>query len=214
MISAQRQRLVPMIILNLLLAVVLLFVLDHFQIFSWRSLLKSKPEGETQKPILEDPFLLEKEELRKQWQVLEEKERLYQERVGEFDKKEQVLDEKLKEADNQIKMAREMQSKQEEIKKQYEDRQANVRNLASKIGNMPPKDGVALLERMDPVLAVDVLKEMDVIALQAQKKSITDYLLSLMDKEKASTIIRLMSRYPSNPGSGVQAPLENPQTNP
>jgi len=170
--SAQRQRLVPIVLLNLILLVVLLFVLDHFKIFSWREFFKAKTQP-TEKPILEDPYLLEKEELRKQWQVLEEKERLYQEKTGELDKKEQVLEEKLKEADNQINIAKEMQTKQEEIKKQYEDKRANVRNLASKIGNMPPKDGVALLEKMEPVLAVDVLKEMDAIAIETQKKSIT-----------------------------------------
>lgn len=196
--SAQRQRLIPIVLLNLILLVVLLFVLDHFKIFSWRAFFKAKTQS-TEKPILEDPYLLEKEELRKQWQVLEEKERLYQEKTGELEKKEQVLEEKLKEADNQISIAKEMQTKQEEIKKQYEDKRANVRNLASKIGNMPPPDGVALLEKMEPILAVDVLKEMDAIAIETQKKSITDYLLSLMDKDKASTIIRLISRYPTSP---------------
>ena len=73
-----------------------------------------------------------------------------------------------------------------------------MRNLASKIGNMPQKDG-SFVRKMEPVLAVDVLKEMDAIAIETQKKSITDYLLSLMDKEKASTIIRLISRYPTSP---------------
>lgn len=193
------QRLIPLILLNLVLAGVLLFILDHFQIFSWRQYFKLSKQTEAEAQIIEDPFLLEKEELRKQWQVLDEKERLYKERLNEHSKKEQVLDEKLKEADNQITLAKDMQKKQEDIAKQYEDRQANVLVLAKKIGNMPPKDGVVLLEKMDPVLAVDVIRRMDALAEELGKKTTTDYLLSLMDKEKASTIIRLISKYPKSP---------------
>lgn len=200
MIRAQRQRIVPLIFLNLILVVILLFILDHFGVFSWRKLLStSKPQVNAETRIVEDPFLLEKEELRKQWLVLTEKERLYDEKVGEIKQKDQVLEEKLKEADNQIKIAKDMQQKQQDLKKQYEDRTTNVRDLASKIGNMPPKDGVALLERMDSPLAVDVIRQMDAIARENDKKSITDYLLSIMDKEKASTLVRLLSKYPKDP---------------
>lgn len=216
----QNQRLIPLILLNLVLVAVLLFILDHFKIFSWRQYLKLTKQTETEAQAIEDPFLLEKEELRKQWLVLEEKERLYKERLGEYSKKEQVLEEKLKEADNQINLAKDMQKKQEDLAKQYEDRQANVLVLAKKIGNMPPKDGVALLEKMDPVLAVDVIRRMDALAEELGKKTTTDYLLSLMDKEKASTIIRLISKYPKSPEEqnlpqvGEGNPSENQENQP
>jgi flagellar protein FlbB len=200
--SANRQRIIPLVILNILLIVIIFVVLNHFGILSFRDIFRSGKKAVTSQMsqvIVEDPFLLEREELRKQWQVLEEKERIYGEKSGEMKKNEQVLEEKLKEADNQIAIAKDMQKKQEELKKQYEDRQANVNNIAAKIGNMPPKDGVVLLEKMDPALAVDVIRRMDAIAVAAGRKSITDYLLSLMDKEKASNLIRLMSRYPQEP---------------
>ncbi len=197
---AQKQRIVPLVLLNIILLVILVFILDYFGIISIKKIFKSGTEKITKtKVITEDPFLLEKEELRKQWMVLEEKERLHLEKVNDLTKKEQVLDEKLKEADNLSKIAKEMQKKQEELKKQWEDRQANVKNLASKIGNMPPKDGVVLLEKMEPTLAVDVIRQMDQVALENDAQSITAYILSIMDKEKASVIIRLMSKYPKNP---------------
>lgn len=208
------QRLIPLVFLNLILFIVLLFVLDHFKIFSWRHWFKLTKASENEAAMIEDPFLIEKDELRKQWLVLDEKERLYKERQNEFGKKEQVLDEKLKEADNQITLAKDMQKKQEDIAKQYEDRQANVAVLAKKIGNMPPKDGVVLLEKMDPVLAVDVIRRMDAIAEEGGKKTITDYLLSLMDKEKASTIIRLISKYPKNPDEQNQPNFTDGTGNP
>ena len=204
--SAGRQRLVPLLLLNLLLIIILFFILDHFKIFSWKDFLFSSKKKKVAKVVVEDPFLLEKESLKKQWLVLREKERLYTERNKEFEKKENLLEEKLKEADKQIEVAKKMQKKQQELKKQYEDREANVRNLANKIGNMPPKDGVALLERMDAVLAVDVIRQMDKIATENDKKSITDYLLSIMKKDKAAKIIRLISRYPQDPDDKKNEP--------
>jgi flagellar protein FlbB len=206
MIRAQRQRIIPLIFLNLILLLILLFVLDHFGVFSWRKIVTGeKKKTEEVQQVTEDPYLLEKEALRKQWMVLEEKERLYEERQKELEEKRKLLEEKLKEAENQMEIAKKMQVKQTELKKQYEDRMENVRNLASKISNMPPKDGVALLERMDAVLAVDVIRQMDRLAQQQGRQSITDYLLSIMDREKASHIIRLMSRYPTEPDGGQQA---------
>jgi len=200
--SARTKKIFPLLLLNLLLLAVLGYVLYRLGFLDkiFPNLFNtSKVEEESTKEIVEDPYLLEREELKKQWLVLEEKERLNQLKNDELDKKEQILEEKLKEADNQIALAKESQKKQEDIMKQWEDRLKNVRDLASKIGNMPPKDGVILLEKMDPVLAVDVIRQMDIIALEQGRKSITDYLLSLMDKEKAGEIIRLISRYPTNP---------------
>ncbi|HOJ50609.1 MAG TPA: hypothetical protein PKW55_07350 [Spirochaetota bacterium] len=194
--SVQRQKVVPLVFLNIVLVLILLFVLNHYNIISFSGIISKKAE-KTQE-FIEDPFLLEKEMLKKQWEVLNAKEQSYIEKMNELKKKEELLTEKLKEAEKEIEIAKSMQKKQEEIKKNYEDRKKNVRDLALKIGNMPPKDGVALLEKMDPVLAVDVIKEMDNIAVERGKKSITDYLLSIMDKEKASTIIRLISRYPTD----------------
>jgi len=204
--SIQKQKIVPLVFLNIVLVIILLFVLNHYNIISFSKLMPSKQKTED---VIEDPFLLEKEMLKKQWEVLSAKEQAYIEKMEELKKKEELLTEKLKEAEKEIEIAKSMQKKQEEIKKSYEDRQKNVRDLAQKIGNMPPKDGVALLEKIDPVLAVDVIKEMDNIARERGKKSITDYLLSIMDKEKAATIIRLISRYPTEPENNPEPKTNN-----
>ena len=61
------QRLIPLVFLNLILVIVLLFILDHFKIFSWRHWFKfTKPATENEAAVIEDPFLIEKDELRKQ----------------------------------------------------------------------------------------------------------------------------------------------------
>lgn len=209
MMRAQKQRIMPLLLLNLILAVVLFFVLDHFGVVSWKKMFFSSSTKKTStKTITEDPFLLEREALRKRWLVLEEKERLYKERQVNLLKTEKQVDEKLKEADREIKRAKEMQVKLKAREDKFNNYWENVSNVAQKIGNMPPANGKVFIENMvaagNAAKAVDVLRQMDSNAEAAGKKSITAYLLSLMDAKKASTLMRLMLRYPREPKENAE----------
>ncbi len=142
----------------------------------------------------DEPSLIEREEFEK------EKDKLLV-RVEELDKRESILFEREKEleAENEkilekIKGLDLEKKKFSDEKNEYAGYEKNVKVLAKKIGNMPPKDSVNIMIKWEDSLIIAVLREMDRAATEAGKSSITSYLLTLMPKEKASRIMYLMTQ--------------------
>ena len=80
------------------------------------------------------------------------------------------------------------------IKKKYSGYKKNVKQLATKIKNMPPEDSVKIIVNWEEPLIIDVLRQMDQDAEDAGQVSITSYLITLMPKKKASRIMYLMTQ--------------------
>jgi flagellar motility protein MotE (MotC chaperone) len=76
----------------------------------------------------------------------------------------------------------------------YDNYKDNVRKQAQYFTSMPPKAAVDRLAKLDELLAIDILRQIDRTAEEQGKASIVPYFLSLMDPEKAASIQRKMTK--------------------
>lgn len=167
--------------------------------------------------ISEDPYLLEREELSK------EKERLsmLDEQIRNYEKeilaKETDVNKKL-EALNEMKANLDKrQNMMDDIEKQKNNRQQNIREQALKIYNMPPKDAVALLEKQTEPDVVDILREIDAYSDEIGKQSTSPYLLKLMgdiNKDKAANVLRKLKYSNEGKVTSVETIDKNTETPP
>jgi flagellar protein FlbB len=174
-----------------------LFWLDYIGLYDLKSQIFSKIKGEEQSVLLADgdePSLVLQEEFEKN------KER-FLERVEELNKREVLLIESEKSLEAEKEKLEEMKKGLELEKKKFSDEKKkysgylkNIKNLAKKIEGMPPEESVKIMINWEDPLIIDVLREMDLIAEESGKASITSYLITLMPKEKASRIMYLMTQ--------------------
>ena len=151
-------------------------------------------EGEGGK--VEDIYLLEKEELAKKRKNLELREELLKVRevsLKEVQKGYEGLMLQLKVKSDQLDVREE---RLRAIENEKEDRDRNIKDIASKIGSMRPEKAIERLEGLDLLLVIDIFRQMDKEAEEEGRVSIVSFLLSEMSKEKAQEIIRLKSRFP------------------
>ncbi len=209
--------------LNLLLIIFLLGVLHTLKIVDLTGLFKYVPFIGGKKDFkpgerIEDPNLLEREELAKHWAILNLREQLYQKRLLEIEKKSRDATAKFEQVEQQRRKVEERIKALKEKRLTEESRKKNIKYLANKFANMPPQDTVKVMLKMDNVIVIDVLKQMDRDAAEAGRQSITAFLISLMankDAAKAAEISRLISNYPNDAEArkntspeGTQAPEE------
>ena len=145
---------------------------------------------------VEDIYLLEKEELEKKRKNLELREELLEVKevsLKEVQKGYEGLMLQLKVKSDQLDVREE---RLRAIENEKEDRDRNIKDIASKIGSMRPGKAIERLEGLDLLLVIDIFRQMDKDAELEGRVSIVSFLLSEMDKEKAQEIIRLKSRFP------------------
>lgn len=191
-------------IIFLLLLILVIFVggifwFDHLGLIDYKRLIgpyeKYLPSfmrrGE---PADEDPLLLEREFLKKQETMLLEKEQQLELRVQELEAKELALKEseaKLKE--DAVSLEEEKKVLSEKLR-EYDNYKDNIRKQAEYFTNMPPAAAVERLAKLDDLLAIDILRQIDASAEEAGRVSVVPYFLSLMDPEKAATLQRKMTK--------------------
>ncbi|HOG65080.1 MAG TPA: hypothetical protein PLD82_06545 [Spirochaetota bacterium] len=188
------RKIIMAVLLNLFLGAVLLYVLDMTGAMTFESIMTSLGLSEGEAIKIEDRFLLEREELNKQWLVLSLKEKDYGEKLHQLT----TNDQRLKDKENQLKglekQLREREKKASEAEMEKIKRSERVRIVADQLMNMPPKDAVPRLEaQTDDLLVIDILRAMDAVAADQGKRSIVPYLLSLMKGERAAAIQRKMA---------------------
>ena len=188
------RKIIMAVLLNLFLGAVLLYVLDMTGAVTFESIMTSLGLSEGEAIKIEDRFLLEREELNKQWLVLSLKEKDYGEKLHQLT----TNDQRLKDKENQLKglekQLREREKKASEAEMEKIKRSERVRIVADQLMNMPPKDAVPRLEaQTDDLLVIDILRAMDAVAADQGKRSIVPYLLSLMKGERAAAIQRKMA---------------------
>jgi len=191
-------------IIFLLLLILVIFVggifwFDHLGLIDYKRLIgpyeKYLPSfmrrGE---PVDEDSLLLEREFLKKQETMLLEKERQLELRAQELEAKELALKE------SEAKLKEDAASLEEEKKvlseklREYDNYKDNIRKQAEYFTNMPPAAAVERLAKLDDLLAIDILRQIDATAEEAGRVSVVPYFLSLMDPEKAATLQRKMTK--------------------
>jgi len=191
-------------IIFLLLLILVIFVggifwFDHLGLIDYKRLIgpyeKYLPSfmrrGE---PVDEDSLLLEREFLKKQETMLLEKERQLELRAQELEVQELSLKE------SEAKLKEDAASLEEEKKvlseklREYDNYKDNIRKQAEYFTNMPPAAAVERLAKLDDLLAIDILRQIDATAEEAGRVSVVPYFLSLMDPEKAATLQRKMTK--------------------
>jgi hypothetical protein len=165
----------------------------------------------------EDPYLLEREELSKEKDRLAIINEQITNREKEILAKETDVNKKLEAINEREKNLDTRQKSMDEVDKQKQNRQTNIREQAVKVYNMPPKDGVALLEKQSESDIVDILREIDAYSTEIGKQSISPYLLKLLgdiNKDKAGNVLRKLKYSSEGSTSSVETIDSNTETPP
>lgn len=188
-----RRKLMFVILLNIFLVALGLYVLDMLNIFTMGEVFRAVGFQGDRQPKIEDPNLLEKEELKKQWLVLKLRENELTKSTNQLKEVIQKIQDKrarLEQAEKELK-AREQQLVKNEQDKVARERQ--IQKVASDLMNMEPQRAVERLEQMpDDLLVIEILKAIDTLSEDMGRKSIVPYLLSLMKKERVAVLQRKM----------------------
>ncbi|MDC7220161.1 MAG: flagellar protein FlbB [Spirochaetales bacterium] len=75
----------------------------------------------------------------------------------------------------------------------YDNKNANLEQTAIYWGGMAPKDAVHIMDNMDSLDVVDILRTSERLAQEAGESSLVAYWISLMTPERAAEIQRLMT---------------------
>jgi flagellar protein FlbB len=194
--------LLKILFLLLLILVILaggIYWFDHLGLIDYKSLtgpyMRYLPSflsrGESAE---EDPLLLEKEMLNKKEEILEEKMRAIEQKGQELEARELAIQE------SEIKLEEDLVSLEEEKKllseklREYDNYRENIRKQADYFTAMPPQAAVERLAKLDDLLAIDILRQIDSEAVEEGRMSMVPYYLSLMDPEKAATLQRKMTK--------------------
>lgn len=142
---------------------------------------------------VEDPYLLTREERRKEeiakrieWEKIKEYERKLKEKELQLKEKEQSLEE----------YEKRLKAKEKEIDKKYKEKESYKQKIqlqAKYFVSMPPEDAVKRLEKMEDLLVIDILKEIEAQAAAEGKQSLVPYFLKLMNPDRATEIQRKMT---------------------
>lgn len=124
-------------------------------------------------------------------------------RSQELDKKESDLLRKegeilqmSQEMDDRLASVEERERTFTELIKQTDDRAANINQIAQYINGMPPQKAVDNLLAMDDQDIIDILRNVEAIAVKAGNTSSVAYWFSLMPPARAAEIQRKMSNKP------------------
>ncbi len=182
-----------LLIVNIIIASSVLYFLDFMKIINFNTIFNEITGKEITAPArVEDPLLLEKEELNKKWELLTIKEL-------ELSNIDQILIESnltLQTEQQQLQNDREAFINEQTLvalqKEEQNTYDIKVADVATQIAGMPPQTAAELLDLQDDLQVVDVFKKMDEIAAAAGQASTVAFLLTLMDRDKAARVQTLM----------------------
>ncbi len=195
--TAEKAKIIYLIILIVFVTVVGFFWLDYIGLMDMGRIIRSYSQGEAPSVVGaadDEPSLIEREEFEK------EKEKL-RERIEELDKREAKIEQAEKEQDKEkeklldIRKGLELEKERiEKEKKMYSGYKKNVADLARKIVSIPPKGAIDIMLNWEDPLIIDVLRQIDADAADAGKMSISSYLIQNMPADRASRITYLMTQ--------------------
>ncbi len=186
---ADKARVLYLLLLIFFLLTVGFFIFDYYGLIDADEIFPALAK----KPSLvnwdkESPTEVEKLEYKKARERLDEE-------LAEIEKIRQSLEEdreKIQSENEKLaEMKKSIQEKEKQMalsKKDRESREAKIKVLANKIANMPPTSARDILISWPDQDIIDVLKQMDKEAEEEGTASITTYLLTLFDKQRAAVI--------------------------
>ncbi|MCX7821604.1 MAG: hypothetical protein N2258_08035 [Brevinematales bacterium] len=190
---SRNKRIVFLLLINLGVITLALYLLDFLQILDYRMIFAEMPLLKEQyTPRIEDPYLLEKVELEKKWQVLEEKIKGLEEEKKKIEKELRDINIEKENIAQEKENIKNMISEFERAQSEKESYSKRLDSLAEYIENMPPLDAVKIIEKQEDLMIIDLFKRMDERAKKAGRQSIVPYLISKMDPEQAARIQRKM----------------------
>lgn len=142
---------------------------------------------------IQDPFLLEKEYMEKLKLSYESKFLLLQKQLEELKKREKEIKLKEKLLQKQSKALEEKDLSINRKLKEYDNYKNNIKKQANYFINMAPKNAVNIMNGMDILLVVDILRAMDEVFEEKGEESTVPYLISLMPADRAAKINELMA---------------------
>ena len=143
------------------------------------------------------PFLLDQERLDKQWEALDLRLQELDNRDTELELREAELVQMMETVREQEDALEDREKSFNELVKQYDNRNANLRSVAGQFTGMPPQKAVDRLEEMNDQDVIDILRMTDSIAAEAGANSVSSFWLQLMPAERSATIQRKMLDKPS-----------------
>ncbi|MBL8020834.1 MAG: hypothetical protein JNM27_14280 [Leptospirales bacterium] len=200
---------------------VFVYLLDTWNVITLRDhipFLKKEP------PIVgdeaDDPARIEEDRLRKEEERLKELEIKLKEMEAKLGEENATVKKQSEEIELMRKGLEEERRRLEEAKQAAFKRQKTVKEMATRILNMPPDDAVAILANWSNSDAVDVFLQMERDAEAEGRQSIVPFLLTKLPRERAGLITTLMMdelarKTPgSEPAPEEQAPTPAPTENP
>lgn len=189
----RNKRIVFLLLINIGVITLALYLLDFLQILDYRMIFAEVPLLKEQyTPRIEDPYLLEKVELEKKWQLLEEKIKGLEEEKKKIEKEIRDINIEKQNIAQEKENIKNMISEFERAQSEKESYSKRLDSLAEYIENMPPLDAVKIIEKQEDLMIIDLFKRMDERAKKTGRQSIVPYLISKMDPEQAARIQRKM----------------------
>ncbi|UCB47010.1 MAG: hypothetical protein JSV25_06225 [Spirochaetota bacterium] len=199
--TAVRTVLKVFFLLLLLIAIILggIYWFDHLGLLNYRRVIGPLEQYlpsfmQRGEEVIDDPFLLERELLSKQEEVLTARYDELEILVSDLEQKELELKE------IEAKLTEEMKRLEEEKKvlseklSEYDNYRENIVTQAEYFTGMPPDAAVERLAQLDDLLVIDILRQIDRTAEEEGRLSVVPYFLSLMDPKKAAGIQRKMTK--------------------
>lgn len=182
-----------LLVVNLSLAFGILYLLDYMQVINYHDLIKTifRTDAKNTKKI-EDPFLLEKEELNKKWELLSIKEEEIKKQSDQLENKQLSLETEHTKIQNEREAFLNEQVLVKIKEEELTSYDLKIRNVASQIIGMPPNQAAEILNLEDDLQVVDIFKSMNQISEENGVASTVPFLLTLIEREKAARIQTLM----------------------
>jgi flagellar protein FlbB len=146
-------------------------------------------------PDTDDPFLLDRqrisseraalelrrEELDRYAETLTAREIEIERRAGELEQKEKSLNDRENSLNERVRA--------------YDNRNANLEQIAVYLTGMPPQNAVNIIEEMPDQDVIDVFRVVERIAAQNNQQSIVAFWISLLEPERAATLkLKMLER--------------------
>lgn len=186
-------KVVVLLLVNIVMAGSTLYFLNYMRIININQLFNQiSGRNITSLARVEDPFILEQEELNKKWELLSIQELELSnitQSIIESNLTLQTEQEKLQEEREAFINEQTLVSIENEEQNTYD---IKITDVATQISGMPPQTAAELLDLQEDLQVVDIFKKMDEIAIANGQASTVPFLLTLMDREKAARIQTLM----------------------
>lgn len=182
-----------LLIINIAIAGFMIYFLDYMKVIDYRMLFNQITGTSITAPArVEDPMLLEREELNKKWELLTIKEV----ELSNIDQNLVASNLSLEAALLDLQNEREAFINEQTLatiqKEEQNTYDIKIADVAAQISGMPPQTAAELLDLQDDLQVVDIFNKMNQVAAANGQASTVPFLLTLMDREKAARIQSLI----------------------